>query len=218
MEVNWRCETIIEIGAGSHDNCQLRNSGATAIRVDLFYAERYDELAYYLKLGKLADFLPDFIAPADNLWFAQNCSVDAVASSQVLEHCLDPVGAIVEWLRVVKDGGYVYVIAPYKDRMFDRERDLTTGLQFSEWHKKTLELKDGLLSKPKFSRNSEGNVDNWFVGYCNHRSTFSVANILILLELVRSHSNRAFTILEANEFAKAPNASNSLDVLLQVAG
>ena len=38
----------------------------------------------------------------------------------------NPIGALVNWLRVVRDGGLVYLIVPDKRRTFDRLRVRTT--------------------------------------------------------------------------------------------
>lgn len=49
--------------------------------------------------GKLSDhFAPDYF--------------DAIHASHVLEHVRDPHGAIFDWLRVVKPGGYIIVTVP----------------------------------------------------------------------------------------------------------
>jgi len=53
-------------------------------------------------------------------------SQDFIVSSHVIEHFFDPIKAIKEWLRVVKSGGYVFIIAPHKERTFDSPRPRTT--------------------------------------------------------------------------------------------
>jgi ubiquinone/menaquinone biosynthesis C-methylase UbiE len=66
----------------------------------------------------------DIVASGDNLPL-QDESVDYVISSHVIEHFFDPIKAINEWLRVTKKGGYIFIIAPHKDRTFDKDREIT---------------------------------------------------------------------------------------------
>jgi len=51
---------------------------------------------------------------------------DAVLSSHVLEHLANPLGALAEWKRVVRPGGYVLLIVPHRDATFDHRRPVTT--------------------------------------------------------------------------------------------
>uniref|UniRef100_A0A915D2U0 Methyltransferase type 11 domain-containing protein n=1 Tax=Ditylenchus dipsaci TaxID=166011 RepID=A0A915D2U0_9BILA len=67
----------------------------------------------------------DIVASGDQLPFADN-SQDFVISAHVIEHFYDPIKAIKEWLRVIKPGGIVYIIAPHKQRTFDSGRARTT--------------------------------------------------------------------------------------------
>ena len=41
-----------------------------------------------------------------------------------------------EWLRVVRPGGYVFIIAPHKERIFDKERERTTLQETIDRHNK----------------------------------------------------------------------------------
>jgi SAM-dependent methyltransferase len=66
----------------------------------------------------------DVIADAACLPF-RDSSLDFVACSHVLEHLANPVRAIAEWYRVVKDGGVLYMLVPDRRLTFDRRRDRT---------------------------------------------------------------------------------------------
>lgn len=71
-------------------------------------------------------FLPvDIVASGDHLPMDDQ-SVDFVLSSHVLEHFSDPVRALLEWCRVIKPGGYIFMIVPHKERTFDAPRERTT--------------------------------------------------------------------------------------------
>jgi len=51
---------------------------------------------------------------------------DFVLSSHSIEHFANPLKALLEWKRVIKDGGYILLIIPHKDNTFDRKRPITT--------------------------------------------------------------------------------------------
>jgi SAM-dependent methyltransferase len=67
----------------------------------------------------------DIVANGDDLPFKDG-TLDYVISSHVIEHFFDPVRTIKEWLRVVKKGGYVLIIAPTKDNLESEHRPCTT--------------------------------------------------------------------------------------------
>ncbi len=66
----------------------------------------------------------DVIADAAQLPFAAG-ALDYVASSHLLEHLPDPVRALVEWHRVVRAGGWIYLVVPDRRYTFDRQRECT---------------------------------------------------------------------------------------------
>lgn len=103
----------LEIGGGAHNAF-----GLNTLNVDYT-----DEMTDF-KLSEIkicGEYMKvDIVASGDDLPFKDN-SVDFVISSHVIEHFYDPVKAVIEWLRVVKPGGYVYIIAPHKDRTIERD-------------------------------------------------------------------------------------------------
>jgi len=116
----------IEIGGSAHNSFGLktRNVDNTA-ELTCFKQEE-------IKL--CGEALPvDIVSPGDQLPLDDN-SVDFVISSHVIEHFPDPIKALKEWYRVVKPGGYLYIIAPHKDRTFDKERSRSTLAELIERH------------------------------------------------------------------------------------
>jgi SAM-dependent methyltransferase len=70
----------------------------------------------------------NIVALGDDLPFKDN-TLDYVLSSHVIEHFFDPVKALREWHRVIKPGGYIFIIAPHKDRTFDKPREVTPAAE-----------------------------------------------------------------------------------------
>jgi len=66
----------------------------------------------------------DYYGDACDLPFYDS-SVRYVATSHVLEHVANPLAAISEWFRVIKHGGYIYMVVPDRNKTFDHPRPLT---------------------------------------------------------------------------------------------
>ncbi|RJP20405.1 MAG: class I SAM-dependent methyltransferase [Candidatus Abyssobacteria bacterium SURF_5] len=103
----WLRGRGIEIGA--HD---LPIEGIRPIYVDRFF-----EFAH-------AKCLVDAISDASILPFKDD-SLDYIASSHLLEHLANPIRALVEWNRIVRAGGIVYLVVPDRRFTFDRFRERT---------------------------------------------------------------------------------------------
>jgi predicted SAM-dependent methyltransferase len=86
------------------------------------------EIAYTGTYAKV-----DIIASGDHLPLVDN-SVDFVINAHVIEHFYDPIKALKEWFRVVRPGGYIFIIAPHKERTFDKDRPRTTLEELIDRH------------------------------------------------------------------------------------
>ena len=105
----------LEIGGSSHNPFHLNT-----LNVD--YTDDYSTIYKQAEIEVSGSYMKvDIVAPGDDLPFKNN-TLDFVISSHVIEHFYDPIKAVEEWLRVVKPGGFVYIIAPHKERTFDRDR------------------------------------------------------------------------------------------------
>ncbi len=51
---------------------------------------------------------------------------DFVLSSHVLEHTTNPILALSEWIRLLKNHGALVLLLPHKDKTFDHRRPVTT--------------------------------------------------------------------------------------------
>lgn len=67
-----------------------------------------------------------FICEAVDLSPVGTKKYDFVLSSHALEHIANPLKALSEWLRVLKDDGFILLVVPHKDGTFDRRRPVTS--------------------------------------------------------------------------------------------
>jgi SAM-dependent methyltransferase len=68
-----------------------------------------------------------FICEATDLSIIPSSSYDFLLSSHTLEHTANPILALKEWMRVVKNGGHLLVALPDKEKCFDHRRPVTTS-------------------------------------------------------------------------------------------
>jgi len=66
----------------------------------------------------------DIVASGDNIPLPDE-SQDFIVSSHVIEHSPNPIKALIEWDRLVKPSGIIFMIVPHKERTFDKERENT---------------------------------------------------------------------------------------------
>ena len=109
----------VEVGGGAHNSFDL-----DTINVD--YTDDMTTVSKLAEIKNCGRAMPvDVVSRGDELPFKDE-EWDFVINSHVLEHFYDPVKAIKEWLRVVKVGGYVFMIIPHKERTYEKDRPLTT--------------------------------------------------------------------------------------------
>lgn len=114
----------LEIGAGAHNPFGLEGSlNVAPNELDP------EQSAFYRKVqasmnGYYANI--DIDAWADDIP-VEDDSQDYVISSHMIEHAPDVIKVFGEWNRVVRDGGYVFMIWPKRDALeYDAGRPLTT--------------------------------------------------------------------------------------------
>lgn len=66
-----------------------------------------------------------YVAEATDLTGIASSTYDFVLSSHMLEHSANPLKALTEWLRVLKDGGTLALALPHRDGTFDHRRPVT---------------------------------------------------------------------------------------------
>jgi SAM-dependent methyltransferase len=115
----------LEIGASAHNAFGLKTRNVAALdEYERFAAEerRKGEVPVAVDIWALADALP---VPDDH--------EDFVLSSHVVEHLPNLVGAFLEWNRVTRAGGYIFMIVPLRDALPpDAVRPITPLAHFIE--------------------------------------------------------------------------------------
>jgi len=123
--------------------------------------EQYPEL----RSKELVDV--DIIDDGEHLWKIKDSSQDFVIANQFLEHCQNPIVAISNMLRVLKNRGILYLSVPDKRYSFDIDRPVTslehllrdykTGpsvskkQHFEEWVKYIDKIKSDIAVKKQIS-------------------------------------------------------------------
>lgn len=119
---SWLQGDGIEIGAlnmplGVHQNARVRYVDRLTVDEQ---RRQYPELA-----GQ--DLAPvDVIGSAEDLTAFDDSSLDFVIANHLLEHLEDPIAGLLEFERVLRPGGVLYLGLPDQRRTFDSERELTS--------------------------------------------------------------------------------------------
>lgn len=83
-----------------------------------------------------------FISEATELSHIPDKTYDFVISSHCLEHIANPIKAIEEWLRILKDNGDFLLVLPNKEYCFDRKRPVTSFEHLLDDYKKNTQEDD----------------------------------------------------------------------------
>jgi len=170
------------------DNCSLSEStvGEGGLREGLNF--RYDEAR---QPGR------QYIRDAVDLHGIPSVKYDFVLSSQVLEHIANPLKAMREWLRVLKDFGTLVLIVPHKDGTFDHHRPVTPLSHLVEDYERNvgeddsthlseilalhdLELDPWAGGFEDFKKRSQNNVEN----RCLHQHVFDTELAVAVMDHV----------------------------------
>jgi SAM-dependent methyltransferase len=81
----------------------------------------------YQELGADRLVEADIIDDGERLTTIGDRSLDFVIANHFVEHCQDPIGALANMLRVLKEGGVLYLAVPDKRYSPDRDRPVTSN-------------------------------------------------------------------------------------------
>ena len=116
-----------------------------------FHTNEYNY--YHNKKGKV------IINDATNIMEVENECYDFVFSSHSLEHIANPLKAINEWLRIIKNNGHIIIIVPEKSACFDHKRDYSKfSTLLSQYEKNVGE--DDLSTLPEILLNHDLSMDS----------------------------------------------------------
>jgi glycosyltransferase involved in cell wall biosynthesis/SAM-dependent methyltransferase len=125
--------TGLEIGAAAHNPFGLRSRNVALPEANEFYAE-------HSRGEIIVPAAVDIWAPGDNIPVPDR-SEDFVISSHLVEHLPNLIAAFIEWDRILRDGGYVFMIVPLKGALpADNSRELTPLSHFVEDYNQKITL------------------------------------------------------------------------------
>jgi SAM-dependent methyltransferase len=100
-----------------------------------------------LKEGELIKFDnknsgKQIIADASDLSKIENSLYDIILNSHVIEHIANPIKALNDWKRVIKDKGILVMVVPHKDGTYDHKRPITKLSHIIEDYKTNISEND----------------------------------------------------------------------------
>jgi SAM-dependent methyltransferase len=121
--------TGLEIGGAAYNPFGLTTRNVASPEGAQFYAEEQRAMG-------VEPAIVDIWAMGDRIPVPDR-SEDFILSSHVLEHLPDVIVALLEWDRIVRDGGYVFMIVPLKGALpQDALRELTPLDHFIECYRR----------------------------------------------------------------------------------
>lgn len=102
---------------GSLDNCNFSN-------VTVWEGAIQEGRTFQFGRNKPAG--TQYVGEASEMARFPSAVYDFALASHVLEHIANPIRALTEWKRLLKERGLLVLIVPHKDRTFDHRRPVTT--------------------------------------------------------------------------------------------
>ena len=172
-----------------------------------------------------------YIAEATDLSMIQSSTYDFALSCHSLEHTANPLRALTEWKRILKDGGALLLVVPHKEDSFDHRRPVTKLEHLVDDFKKgtteddvthqseVLKLHDidrdwGCSDWKSFEERTRKNSEN----RCMHQHVFDtslVAHMLdyLQMQLLSVEALRPFHIIIASRKLPASEHPNNESLL-----
>jgi len=147
----------VEIGGPSETGWviykQSYNMDNVIFSNNTIWSSHTEEYNYYPgKKGKV------IINDAVNITNIQNETYDFCFASHCLEHIANPLKAINEWLRIIKNNGYIIIIVPEKSQCFDHKRNISSFSSLLSQYEKNVNEED-LSTLPEILQNHDLSMD-----------------------------------------------------------
>jgi len=93
-----------------------------------------------------------------NITNIKDNTYDFLFASHVLEHIANPIKAVTEWIRIIKNGGYLILILPEKSQCFDHKRNFSKFSVLLNQHNNNVDESD-LSTLPEILENHDLSKD-----------------------------------------------------------
>jgi ubiquinone/menaquinone biosynthesis C-methylase UbiE len=124
---HWIDPLCVEGARGIEIGGSLHNPFNFPFKQNVDYTDSTDTLFKQEEIKRTGGTLPvDIVAFADDLPFT-NETLSYLIASHVFEHQPNPIRALAEWYRVLRPGGVLYLVIPFRHAApEDRSQPLTT--------------------------------------------------------------------------------------------
>ncbi len=136
--LNKRRSELLEMLQGKGIEIGALQSPVIAEHLEVQYVDRYsrDQLINEYPELKAEEVVEVHILDdAETLASIDDESQDFVIANHVIEHMRDPIGALLNWSRVLRTGGRIFLAAPDKRFTFDEQRKLTSWQHLVDDHR-----------------------------------------------------------------------------------
>jgi SAM-dependent methyltransferase len=175
----------IELGAAAYNPFHLKHCRNVAPYSDDPESSAFKDYELYKQhqIEVIGHYTPvDLPGDAINIPVEDN-SLDYVLSSHVVEHLPDPIRAFLEWNRVLKSGGVVFMIFPKREALAnDAKRPITPLAEFiDDYHKQST-----IETHPIAPGDRVG----------GHYHVFTLESMLELIAWCNDHLNLGWVVVE----------------------
>ncbi len=164
------------------------------------YVDRLDAAGlreHYPELASLALTVVDILDDGESLDSIEDGSLDFIIANHMLEHCENPLGAIRNHFRKIREGGVLYYALPDMRFSFDSKRPLTPMSHFvdddrlgpaqsrdghfDEWVRLVDGVTDGQAARDAAQRLKR-------IDYSIHFHVWDFDSFLYFVDLIREHN------------------------------